>query len=70
MAAPETNGKALPQDLDDFDSGPFLRTLSRFWKRLWAGNRNRSPAADLDEIKRGNNSSETMAMQKAIEEEV
>ena len=33
--APETFGKSLPQDLDDFDAGPFvafLREFSRFPK--------------------------------------
>nr|CAD2146815.1 unnamed protein product [Meloidogyne enterolobii] len=35
MMAPETFGKSLPQDLDDFDAGPFvafLRKFSRFPK--------------------------------------
>uniref|UniRef100_A0A1I8AY32 MFS domain-containing protein n=1 Tax=Meloidogyne hapla TaxID=6305 RepID=A0A1I8AY32_MELHA len=37
LMAPETYGKSLPQDLDDFDSGPFvafLRKFSRFPKIL------------------------------------
>lgn len=27
--APETVGKSLPQDLDDFDSGPFINCIKK-----------------------------------------
>ena len=30
MMAPETHGKSLPQDLDDFDSGPFIAFTRKF----------------------------------------
>jgi hypothetical protein len=32
MMAPETHGKSLPQDLDDFDSGPFVSFIGKFFR--------------------------------------
>jgi hypothetical protein len=29
MMSPETDGKPLPQDIEDFDSGPFLHALRK-----------------------------------------
>uniref|UniRef100_A0A183C9W3 Histidine kinase n=1 Tax=Globodera pallida TaxID=36090 RepID=A0A183C9W3_GLOPA len=33
LVAPETSGRALPQDLADFDAGPFVALVGRVWKR-------------------------------------
>lgn len=43
MTPPETRGRALPQDIDDFDPGPFLRAVSKCWASLgiWRGKRRR-----------------------------
>ncbi|KAF7636039.1 Transporter, major facilitator family protein [Meloidogyne graminicola] len=39
MMAPETNGKSLPQDLNDFDSGPFIYFIKKYFSTFWPFNK-------------------------------
>jgi hypothetical protein len=34
MMAPETVGKSLPQDLNDFDSGPFINFIKKYFRGI------------------------------------
>uniref|UniRef100_A0A914GS63 Major facilitator superfamily (MFS) profile domain-containing protein n=1 Tax=Globodera rostochiensis TaxID=31243 RepID=A0A914GS63_GLORO len=70
LVAPETSGRALPQDLADFDAGPFVALVGRVWKRWRNGGQQNTTEAEEDSERALKGADETETAQQQNDEQL